>query len=145
MVSDPMGDFLVFCAALAMTVVCASELGGAARRRGSRQKIFAVLPIVIVLLAAIVATFALSETQYALASLDKSPLLALISIFLAAFALSQILYVIGVIETNPPTALMCALLGAFALAEIVYALGIIDTDPLTIVEIPLHQLRNVLP
>jgi hypothetical protein len=71
--------------------------------------------------------------------------LALISIFLAAFALSQILYVIGVIETNPPTALMCALLGAFALAEIVYALGIIDTDPLTIVEIPLHRLRNVLP
>lgn len=139
-----MGDFLVFCAALAMTVVCASELGAAARRRGGRKKIFAVLPIFIVLLSAILATFALSEAQYAFGSLDESPLLALISIFLAVFALSQVLYVVGVIETNPPTALLCALLGAFALAEIVYALGIIDTDPLIVVGIPLHQLRSLM-
>jgi drug/metabolite transporter (DMT)-like permease len=140
-----MGDFIVFCAALAMTVLCASELGSAARKRGRRKELFAVLPIVIVLLSAILMTLAFSETQYALNSLNNSPLLALISIFLVAFALSQILYMVGVIETNPPTALMCALLAAFAVAEIVYALGIIETDPLIVVEIPLQRLRELVP
>ena len=139
-----MGDFVVFCAALAMTVLCASELGGAARRRGRRKELFAVLPIVIVMLSAILVMVAFSETRYAISSFDKSPLLALVSIFLVAFALSQILYMVGVIETNPPTALMGALLAAFALAEIVYALGIIDTDPLVVVEIPFQRLREFL-
>lgn len=140
-----MGDFVVFCAALAMTVLCASELGGAARKRGRRKELFAVLPIVIVMVSAVLAMVALSETRFAINALDKSPLLALVSIFLVAFALSQILYMIGVIETNPPTTLMCALLGAFALAEIVYAFGIIETDPLVIVEIPFQRLRELLP
>jgi predicted Co/Zn/Cd cation transporter (cation efflux family) len=140
-----MGDFVVFCAALTMTVLCASELGGAARKRGRRKELFAVLPIVIVMLSALLVMVALSETRYAIYSLDKNPLLALVSIFLVAFALSQILYMVGVIETNPPTALMAALLAAFALAEIVYALGIIETDPLVIVEIPFQRIRELMP
>jgi putative effector of murein hydrolase len=140
-----MGDFVVFCAALAMTVLCASELGGAARKRGRRKELFAVLPIVIAMVSVILAMVALSETRFAIYTLDKSPLLALVSIFLVAFALSQILYMIGVIETNPPTTLMCGLLAAFALAEIVYAFGIIETDPLVIVEIPFQRLKDLLP
>ena len=139
-----MGDFIVFCAALAMTVLCASELGGAARKRGRRKELFAVLPIVIVLLSAILLTVAFGETRFAVDTLDKNPLLALVSVFLVAFAISQILYMVGVIETNPPTALMCALLAAFALAEIVYALGIMETDPLIIVELPFQHLRNLV-
>jgi hypothetical protein len=140
-----MGDFLVFCGALAMSVVCARELGGAARRRGRLSTWFAALPTLIVLLSAILGTFAISEAWYALSSLNNTPFLALVSIFLAVFAVSQILYMTGVIESNPPIPLLFVLLSTFAVAEIVYAFGIIDADPLVTLGMPLHRLQKLMP